>query len=109
MQFVSLDVRTQLVKDRGANLGISVVPVLIQFEWHQHANAISRGVVERDAVELSFEPAFDGVDAEPPHVAEVALVERRPLGWTEARVLRVITHTPNRVWGAVDEIVPTAG
>src|SRR5437899_7301834 len=48
---------------------------------------VARSVVQRDGVELPLEPAFDGVDAQPPHVGEIALVQGCAIACRQRRVL----------------------
>ena len=83
------------IEDPRANVGIRVVPVLVQLEGHQDPDTLARGVVERNLVELVLEPAFDGVDAQSAHRGEVTRVQPRPLVVAEGRVPRVVADAAN--------------
>jgi hypothetical protein len=108
MVAVSLDVCTNVLQDAGLDIGVCEVPILVQLERHQHANTVAGSIIERHVVELALEPALDGVDAEPPHIGEVALVVRGPVGCVERRVLWVVPNPANRFRYPVHQVLPCA-
>ena len=64
MVLVPFNIGRDVVEHALLDVRVLVWPVLVEFERHQHAHAVARGVVERQLVELRFEPALDGVDPE---------------------------------------------
>jgi hypothetical protein len=95
-----------MVQDALTDVRIVVGPILIELERHQHTDAIARRVVKREPVELALEPAFNRVDAQRVHRAEIALVESFSIARAQAGVLRVVADAANDTRLPVDQVTP---